>query len=643
MGKHNNHTDVSNNESNANRVSSNHADDVNTENIGSGGDTSTEHTKPFMLEHPVDDVAELHGSEYGQYLLREAQVKDGVAPGDRSAETERHVEKEFDLRVIDTTDRILRHPVTDATPEEFPIEDSAVVTLVLQRVRNAPANEFTAHLRELPNVREKLGVTNAVDKNTLTEWEDVLTETDAKAIDACAKRVLYAVYRSGQPFPQAVWDATVATRDSNLLTTAEKNHLVDGHLPKDVARTALRNWALEFLHEVVQDEFSLGRDQSKTFYSVMSIVGLFAHAALQSRTLTESSKTCAGWYVDPGLVPDRTTVLEPIGELSIDEIATLFVRLNRRFLEFADEYTILHGSKQLAYDPTDIPCSAGNLDDRWLKGYCETLKGDVSGSDVDQKREFGLAAMTEPDVRFALGMYPIKKRYRDEEQDRQSVRSADVVSRLLRPICLNTPVTIDLITMDGELSGADMIRRCRETLGDNWIIRGKNEREVDELVEETPEDETRFVKLESYFKDLSCKPNAIIVPTPYGASTNDSQWVFLTDLPREAFVTQTDDGTEVLDKQIVISRYQNRCRVEKTIEQLKNGFHIPVREGTNTRVKYFTLNMSMLFHNLHNLIINSISPRYGLPLGKTREASNGQVLSAIREVAFELADEQQNG
>jgi hypothetical protein len=50
--------------------------------------------------------------------------------------------------------------------------------------------------------------------------------------------------------------------------------------------------------------------------------------------------------------------------------------------------------------------------------------------------------------------------------------------------------------------------------------------------------------------------------------------------------------------------------------------------------------MSMLFYNLHNLIINSISPKYGLPMGKTRGASHGEVLSAIREVAFELAAEQ---
>jgi hypothetical protein len=67
-----------------------------------------------------------------------------------------------------------------------------------------------------------------------------------------------------------------------------------------------------------------------------------------------------------------------------------------------------------------------------------------------------------------------------------------------------------------------------------------------------------------------------------------------------------------------------------------------VRENTHTRVKYFCLNMSMVFYNLHNLIANSISPTLGLPLGKTRGATNGQVLSAIREVAFELADEQKS-
>jgi len=92
---------------------------------------------------------------------------------------------------------------------------------------------------------------------------------------------------------------------------------------------------------------------------------------------------------------------------------------------------------------------------------------------------------------------------------------------------------------------------------------------------------------------------------------------------------------------MIISVYQNRCRIETTLGQIKHDFKIPVRDTTSVHVTYFCLNMAMVFYNLHNLISNSLSPKYGLPLGKTRKASNRDVLCAIREVAFEMAAEEQ--
>jgi hypothetical protein len=642
MSQEDDYTGETSPESNPYGVSASHADMINTENIKSGSDASTEHTKPFQLEHPVEEVEDLYGSEYGQYLLREAQVDNGVEPDDRSQEAERRVEQAFDLRVIETTKRVLQLPVTDATRGGFPMEDSAVLALVLQRVRAVPAEDFSSHLEEVPKVKEKLGVDDNLDETTITAWEQELTETDEEAVQACATRVLYAVYRSGQAFPQQVWDATVAAPDTRLLTNEEKERLDDGKMPDSVTREALRNWAREFLETCVQGEFSFARDETQTEYPVMSIVGVFAHAALQSRTVTEACKTCP-WSVDPELVPDRTTVMEPINDLNIDAIAELFQRVNHRFLEFADEYTILHGSKQLAYDPTSIPYYAESQDDRWPKGYGTPKKGNVESADFDQQVEFALAAVTEGDVRFALGMYPIKKEYGDDERERESIGYADIVSRLMRPTRLETPVSVDLVVMDRGLNGADLIHRCRDSLGDNWIMLGKQQGELEDLVEETPQNEPRFVRIKEHFGDLSNKPNAFIVPVPDGQTcATDSQWLFLTDLPRKEFLKETADGEQKLAPEKVISRYQNRARIEKTLQQLKHDFNIPVRENTHTCIKYFCLNMSMLFYNLHNLIINSISPTFGLPLGKTRGASNGQVLSAIREVAFELAAEQKH-
>ena len=641
MNRKNDYNNESGSKSNEYPTEFSHSDAITPNDIKRGKDTSTQHTKPIEFKHPVEDVEDLNGSELGQYLLRKAQVADGVEPSNRSKEDERKVEQAFDLSVIDITNRVLRNPVADATHGEFPITDEAVCALVLHRVRNEPVEEFTSHLEAVPEVLEELGLDETLNKQTITAWETKLTTADIDAIDACATRVLYAAYRSGQAFPQGVWNATVASSETGLLTKEQYEDLAEGSLTGDVTQEALRNWAREWLEACVSGECLFGRNQSQVKYPATSIIGLFTHAALESRSLTGASKTC-NWVVDPELVPDRRTVMELINKSNVDEIAMLFGELNQRFLQFADEYTILNEDVQLAFDPTDAENRGEAQDDHWVKGQAQTVKGKINDSDADQKWEFGFAAVTENDVRFALGMYPINARSSDNEDRREKISAADVISRLLRSTALETPVSPDLLVMDRGVKGVDVILQCQATVGNNWISlwqQRKNLEELNELVEKTPENESRFYKLERQFHDLTDKPNAIVVPAPYGASK--SQWIFLTDLPREEFLKETEDGDEVIDRSMIISVYQNRCRIETTLGQIKHDFKIPVRDTTSVHVTYFCLNMAMVFYNLHNLISNSLSPKYGLPLGKTRKASNRDVLCAIREVAFEMAAEEQ--
>ena len=616
--------------------------DANISNrLDSGTEKSDQHTKSVEFEHPVKDVEKLKYTGRRQYQLRQAQVDDGVEPGDRSQKDEHEVEKAFDLRVLDITNRVLGIPVVDATHGEFSISDDAVCTLVLYRVRKEPVEKFTSHLEAVPEVSKELGLDEKLDKQTISDWEAKLIPENKTAIDDCATRVLYTVYRSGQAFPQQVWNSTVASSETGLMTKKEYEDATDGKLSNDTTRDALKNWARAWLEACVSDEDLFGREKSQVKYPVTSIVGLFAHAAVESRTLTSASKTCK-WVVDPELVPDRRTVMEPIKKMNVDEIAMLFDDLNGRFLEFANEYTILQGLKQLAFDPTDIRYFGEDKDDHWLKGNAQILKGklDDAGTDADLKWEFGFAAMTEKDVQFALGMYPIHARSSDDEDRRESVCAADVISRLLRPTQAETPVEIDLVVMDRGVDGADVIRRCRDTLGDRWMSLWKRGGELKDLVEKTPQGKSRFYKLEERFADLTQKPNAIVVPAPYGETR--SHWVFLTDLPKEKFLKKTEDGDEILDRRGIISVYQNRGRVETSIGQLKNDFEIPVRDNTSFQVTYFCLNIAMVFYNLHNLITHCLSPKNGFPLGKSRGASNGEVLCAIREAAFEMAAEQKS-
>jgi hypothetical protein len=183
------------------------------------------------------------------------------------------------------------------------------------------------------------------------------------------------------------------------------------------------------------------------------------------------------------------------------------------------------------------------------------------------------------------------------------------------------------------------------------------------MIKDADAGETKFYDLESTdndheaLKKLSSLPNAVLVPIPDEeyADTTASHRVFITDLGKEWFVTEsssidgdtadhaeaTDNDGNDIDPALVNFTYRKRRRIENSIQQLKYGFHIPFATTASTELKYCTVYFSALFYNLHNLINNSTSPKHGLPLGEDSHTyiTSGQVLSAIREVAFDIAAE----
>lgn len=645
MGSGDDHTDVNSSASDKNKSSVGHNDHYVERDLDQARDSVDVSTKRTKLEHPVEDVEDLLGTERFQYLLREAQVDGTVAPGDRSDDDEYRVEEEFDRFALNTIKKAFQFPVTSVTRGGFAIADRAVFALVLRRVRAASRSEFATHLAAVPEAREAVGVEGAVDESRIMSWETELTGTDETKINECATRVLYAVYRSGQAFPQQVWDRAVASPDAELLTTANKETIDDGKVPSDVSREALRNWARAFLTRCVQGEFSLDRDVSQTKYSILSFVGVFAHAALQSRPITGACKTCTGWVAPTELVPDRTTVMNPVKQLTVNQTAGIFQEFNQRFLEFASEYSILDGPKQTAFDPTSITQPTENPDDRFQKGYTAPMKGAGENTSDDRQVEIGLAGVTEPDIRFALGMYPIEKK-EDNAEDRETLASADIFGQLMSSPWRDPTVSINMVVMDRGLNGAEMVSRCRTSRLSDWIIHTKDEDEVSEVIDEWDGDEPEIFSLETYFKTLDSKPNVIIGPIPkYRQRGEKEYFVFLTDIPPDRFNVKggadeddEDDEDDEYDWGTLVEMYGHRARIENTIQQIKYDFDIPSRGQQEASELYFYLNMSAVFFNLHNLIGNSLSPEYGLPLGESRGASHGEVLTAIRDVAFELAE-----
>jgi hypothetical protein len=334
----------------------------------------------------------------------------------------------------------------------------------------------------------------------------------------------------------------------------------------------------------------------------------------------------------------------------VTDIETLGQDMNQAFFAFANQYDVFAGSQKLAFDPTMITEDVDPDENPWMEGHAKIPRGnDSTSDDADARWTFGVAGVIEPDLHFILGTYP----------QGRDVKSAHSLTRIFRPIQQDTQVTGRVI-MDRGLVGAELVTHCRDVVGDKWLLHGKNEHDLGQLLDDTPEGETAFYDLAArdndyeYLKDLTPMPNAIVVPIPdeESADTTASHRVYLTDLPKERFSTDAastaddhssahDDGE--IDQTLVNSMYRKRRRIETSIQQLKYGFNISFNTTASDELKYCTFYFSALFYNLHNLINNSLSPTHGLPLGEHDHTyvTIGQVLSAIRDAAFEMAADTQ--
>lgn len=632
---------------------SSHDDHISRDTVEDASSEHGSYTRDYEISHPVEHVSELRASAYQQAKFRAENTKAGFEPGDRTDAEKRRAEREFDREVLAVTPRTLSAAGLNLDSDTCPVDDRYVFTFVLQAVRAEPIQEFKKHLNQFEQIREELGIDSwKSDSNRLEQkFDDVEPVRDA--INEAATRARYAVYRTGHRFPTAVWESTVASDDTALLTEAEKTEIERGKIPSDDEHTALRNWAEAFLNECVRDVVSFGRDPDQREYPPVAFVGLFAHAALQSRHITEAPKTSAHWAVNPDVVPTRHTIGGTINDLSVRDIKEVGQQMNQAFLEFANQYDVLPGSHKLAFDLTVIPKDADPDEHPWMKGYAEPVRGNMDSTDEDKDARwtFGVAGMIEPDLHFILGTYP----------QGRDIKSAHSLNRIFRSVQQDTSVTGRVI-MDRGLFGAELVRRCRDTVGDKWLLHAKNQHDIGEMIEDADPEEVEFYDLANRdndyesLKELTPLPNAVIVPIPdeESADTTASHRVFLTDLDKEWFVADSsssdddytgdgaeapdDDGSDV-DQKLVNFTYRKRRRIENSIQQLKYGYKIPFATIASMELKYCTFYFSALFYNLHNLINNSLSPEHGLPLGENEYGyvTSGQVLSAIREVAFEMA------
>lgn len=590
------------------------------EEINNGHQDSTHHVdKSFKIVHPVENVEELGNSIHLEKRLREANLEKDVPIESRSEEDEKQINEEFDKKTLEYIPVALNAEGLDTESEDVELESRYVHALTLKLVREFSYKDFASHLKEYDFATNLLDLEFEASKSTIWNWKSELEDDQFGKLKNASTRVQFALFRSGTIFPSNL------RKEIDLPFDLDPEIVEQRQLEPNVKVSAFCNWAEEFVERCIVEPLDLGRDADSVTYPKESFYGLLAHAALQSVTMESAHKSCEEWLIDPDYVPHGKTVRDRVRKKSVKEIADMFHEANKQFLDFASEYTIIDDSKDVAYDTTNIVFVGENDEQPWAKRFGKSVEYRMESSEEALRWEFGILGIMENDVRFALGLYPI-----DEETD-----YADGLNRVLREPRKNSDMPVNKVMMDRGLSGARLVDRCRSLIGENWIMNARKIGELGELVEETPQGETKFDDDPDHLEDITNKPNAYVVPVMEDWNhTNDDHMVFLTDLPKEK-----------LDEDYIKNKYRTRGRIEKTLEQVKCDFRVPRQrsnkpeEAPSVEWEYFLLNLSMLFFNLHNLIQNSLSPKYALPLGEKERSTWNVVLSAIRKVAFTKAKE----
>lgn len=384
-------------------------------------------------------------------------------------------------------------------------------------------------------------------------------------------------------------------------------------------------------------------DRTNPQYPVASMIGHCANAAIQGESLNDASKT-GGRIVGYEPVSSADAVLSPIRNMSVGEINEMFRDVRAEFFDIAADYGVFEDPSRLAYDLTDVPRYAPEIDDQWVKGNAPTPKGDVEPAETDQKWEYGLLSIAEPGLYFALGLHPFKSGLDEEfessldEEFDSDLNLGTLLRQMLQPVLEDLPLDVELLIMDQELYSNEVVKKCRRPKDVDWMLLAPNGY-VEDIIAEVPEGKADYIDSDNVdlLNELDRKPNAVVVPLhPSESNTDSSHLVFLTDLAEDEVNLTKLEGISG-DQDNLFADYQDRNHIEHTIGRHKDDFDVPHNDNVSTEVEYFLLQLSQLFYNTWVLINHARSPGYGFPVGAKEFASANEVLQAFREVAYEKA------
>jgi len=521
----------------------------------------------IVIKYPVEDVAEFDCLEYIESQFSDINAVD------------------VDVESIDRTICELSPFCLNLEGTQLPSdpEDAArVQCLMLKQVRGfASDGKIVSYLKDKSYVTQLLGAgVNCIDvsPSTYTDVRDSY-DIDGQSVQNAICRLRHMLYRNG----------ILLNEISDTGYTVGKSIPLGMKIPDQLRYQALVNWC-DLLLEQLTDGISFHRDGEK--YSVREIIASMANLTIE-KNKTKRKNIANLVYKDDQITLGQireiiyNNIVQENFLASKQELEHITTELHKNLFRFAaDELGFFSQPLDIAIDPTWY--SIEKILDH------EKVSGAMGNIELEGESGFKFATAVSfgPMSRFSLGVNLVT--------DKSTL--TDIYRRMF--LVMNEFTNIGWILADREFDHPKTIEFVRSEVGDTWIIRLRDHKEVidQKEYESLKEDGKGRVSIGDIQANTFCRD----------ISDSDFDWVFQKPEDDKLILMS---GKSLTDANIsYISKiYPKRWSAETHIRQLKHDFS-PQIPGRYAFDYLFFLNIASVFYNIHKIINQSLSPTYGLPL-----------------------------
>lgn len=359
----------------------------------------------------------------------------------------------------------------------------------------------------------------------------------------------------------------------------------DSQIPDRLWCQGLVNYTELLLRQF--DDISFGRGPGVT-YSPREIIAALAQMAIHDNRF--KGRQLAKWHYESDIITFQR-IRQIISNkfngnniwLAKSSLERLDKKLHQAIFEFADTIGLFNRPMNISLDPTWVPVT-----DK-VEDTPGAIKNPTLGQEAEGGFTFPMALTFTPTSSLSLGVRYVT----------QKSSYANAFRKILSRI--KSFGDIGWILADREFDSAEMIRLLRSVAGNKWIIRLREHHEV------ITSDVSRLLEDAGKAQVSIGDQNVNVFSKKYESTTNhplnkSDNMILLSGMPID-----NTDPTSLAEK------YRNRWSIETYIRQIKHDFSPSVTEE-HAPINQFVFTMASIFYNIWQIVNQSVTPMYGLPL-----------------------------